>query len=62
MFVGTIPSLGHPMGERGKFIGSKTKIFERVFSQGSGIKTFFKIPGFRFFFNPSFPPEIGVYF
>ena len=33
VFVGTIPSLGHPMGERGKFIGSKTKIFKRVFSQ-----------------------------
>jgi hypothetical protein len=35
--VGTIPSLGHSWGERGKFIGSKTKLFERVFHKSSGI-------------------------
>ena len=33
VFVGTIPSLGHSWGERGKSIGSKTKLFEKVFLQ-----------------------------
>ncbi len=33
VFVGTMPSLGHSWGKRGKFIGSKTKLFERVFLQ-----------------------------
>jgi hypothetical protein len=33
VFVGTIPSLGHSWGDRRKFIGSKTKLFEKVFSQ-----------------------------
>ena len=47
VFVGTIPSLGHSWGERGKFIGSKTKLFERVFSQEfRNLKHFLKIPGF----------------
>ena len=51
VFVGTIPLLGHSWGgERGKFIGSKTKLFERVFSQEfRNLKLFLKIPGFRFF-------------
>jgi hypothetical protein len=63
VFVGTIPSLGHPMGERGKFIGSKTKIFERVFSQEfRDLKLLLKFQVFVFFFNPSFPLEIGVNF
>ena len=47
VFVGTIPSWGHSWGERGKFIGSKTKLFERVFSQEfRNLKHFLKIPGF----------------
>jgi hypothetical protein len=50
VFVGTIPSLGHSWGERRKFIGSKTKLFERVFLQEfRNLKLFLKIPGFRFF-------------
>ena len=50
VFVGTIPSWGHSWGERGKFIGSKTKLFERVFSQEfRNLKLFLKIPGFQFF-------------
>jgi hypothetical protein len=49
VFVG-IPSLGHSWGERGKFIGSKTKLFEKVFSQEfRNLKLFKKIPGFQFF-------------
>jgi len=44
-------------------IGTKTKLFEKVFSQEfRNLKLFLKIPGFQFFFNPSFPPEIGVNF
>jgi hypothetical protein len=62
MFVGTIPSLGHSWGERGKFIRSKIKLFERVFSQEFRNLIFFLIPGFRFFFNPSFPPESWLNF
>ncbi len=50
VFVGTIPSWGHSWGERGKFIGSKTKLFERVFSQEfRNLKLVLKIPGFRLF-------------
>ena len=33
VFVSTIPSLGHSWGERGKSIGSKTKLIEKVFLQ-----------------------------
>jgi len=57
----TIPSLslGHSWGGSGEsFIGSKTKLFEKVFSKEFwNIKLFLKIPGFQFFSNPSFPPE-----
>ncbi len=50
--------VGSRMGGAGKVIGSKTKLFERVFSQEfRNLKLFLKIPGFRFFLNPSFPPE-----
>ncbi len=35
VFVGTIPSLGHSWGERGKFIGSKTKYNLKGFSRKS---------------------------
>jgi hypothetical protein len=39
-------------------IGSKTKLFEKVFLQEfRNLKLFLKIPGFQFFLNPSFPPE-----
>jgi hypothetical protein len=38
------------MGGAGKVIGSKTKLFERVFSQEfRNLKLFLKITGFRFF-------------
>jgi hypothetical protein len=50
VFVGAIPSdtfVGSLRGERGKFIGSKTKLFERDFSQEfRNLKLFLKIPGF----------------
>ena len=48
VFVGTIPSLGHSWGERGKFIGSKTKLFEEF-------KTFFKNSRFSIFFKSIVP-------
>jgi len=39
-------------------IGSKTKLFEKVFSQEFRIlNLFLKNPGFYYFLNPSFPPE-----
>jgi hypothetical protein len=37
VFVGTIPSLGHSWGERGKFIGSKTKLLKEFSRKSSGI-------------------------
>jgi hypothetical protein len=40
--------------------GSGTKLFEKVPGFLAGVpefKTISKVPGFRFFLNPSFPPE-----
>ena len=37
MFVGTIPSLGHSRGERGKFIRSKIKLLTEFSRKSSGI-------------------------
>jgi hypothetical protein len=50
VFVGTIPSLGHYGGSGESSIGSKTKLFEKVFLQEfRNLKLFLKIPGFQFF-------------
>ncbi len=50
LFVGTIPSLGHSRwGESST--GSKTKLFEKVFSQEfRNLKLFFKNSRFSIFF------------
>jgi hypothetical protein len=37
VFVGTIPSLGHSWGERGKFIGSITNYLKEFSRKSSGI-------------------------
>ncbi len=60
VFVGTIPSwVTHWGGSGESSFGSKTKLFEKVFSQEFRIlKLFLKIPGFHFFLNPSFPPKV----
>ena len=51
VFVGTIPLLGQSWGERGESIGSKTKLFEKVFSQEfRNLKLFFKNSRFSIFF------------
>ncbi len=56
VFVGTIPSLGHSWGEGGKFFGSKTKLFERVFSQEfRNLKLFFKNSRFLIFLKSIVP-------
>jgi hypothetical protein len=58
-FVGTIPSLGHYGGSGESSIGSKTKLFEKVFLQEfRNLKLFLKIPGFHFFLNPLFPAKV----
>ena len=52
VFVGTIPSLGHSWGGGSgeSSIGSKTKLFEKVFSQEfRNLKLFKKIQVFDFF-------------
>ncbi len=50
VFVGTIPSLGHSWGERGKFHWFENKIIRKDFSQEfRNLKLFSKIPGFQFF-------------
>jgi len=53
VFVRTIPSLGHSWGGSGEgSIGSKTKLFEKVFTQEfRNLKLFLIIPGFQFFLN-----------
>jgi len=49
----------HEGGSGESFIGSKTKLFEKVFSKEfRNLKLFLKIPGFQFFFNPSFPRRV----
>ena len=57
LFVGTIPSLGHSRwGESST--GSKTKLFEKVFSQEfRNLKLFFKNSRFSIFFKSIVPME-----
>ena len=51
VFVGTIPScVTHGGGSGKSSFGSKTKLFEKNFSQEfRNLKLFLKIPGFQFF-------------
>jgi len=62
VFVGTIPSwVTHGGGSGESSFGSKTKLFEKVFSQEfRNLILFLKNSRFSIFLNPSFPPEIGV--
>ena len=61
VFVGMVPYLRwvtHGGGSGESSIGSKTKLFEKVFSQEfRNLKLFLKIPGFQFFKIHRSPPK-----
>ena len=63
LWVAYLCWVSHGGGSGESSIGSKTKLFEKVFSQEfQNLKLFQKIPGFQFFFKSIVPAESEVNF